>query len=51
MEAMAAAVNEIGEACYEDAESVEDAPVLTPVHRPDEAQAARQLNVTWFMEE
>ncbi len=51
MEAMAAAINEIGESCYEDAESVEDTPLLTPVHRPDEAQAARHLNVTWFMEE
>jgi glycine dehydrogenase subunit 2 len=51
MEALAAAMNRIGEASYADAEAVEDAPLRTPVHRPDDARAARHLNVTWFMEE
>jgi glycine dehydrogenase subunit 2 len=50
MEALAEAVNEIGETSYQNAESVEDAPRLTPVHRPDDALAARHLNVSWFME-
>lgn len=51
MEALADAMNAIAEASYEDAATVEDAPLRTPVHRPDDARAARHLNVTWFMEE
>ncbi len=50
MEALAEALNEIGEACYEDADSVEAAPEKTPIRRPDDALAARHLNVSWFME-
>jgi len=51
LEAMATAMNAIAEKAYTDAPAVKDAPVLTPVHRPDEALAARHLNVNWFMEE
>jgi glycine dehydrogenase subunit 2 len=47
MEALADAVNEIGEEVYTDAEAVENAPVRTPVHRPDDALAARHLDVSW----
>ena len=51
LEAMAAALNAIAEKAYTDAAAVQNAPVLTPVHRPDEALAARHLNTSWFMEE
>jgi len=51
LEAMAAAMNAIGEEAYTDPEAVEDAPIKTPVHRPDDALAARHLNVSWFSEE
>jgi len=47
IEAMAAALVEIAELAYQDADAVKDAPVRTPVHRPDEARAARNLQVTW----
>lgn len=51
LEAMAEAVNAIAEEAYMNPDAVEDAPILTPVHRPDEARAARNLEVTWFMED
>jgi len=47
IEALAAALVEIAELAYEDAEVVKDAPQRTPVHRPDDALAARNLQVTW----
>ena len=47
IEAMAAALVEIAELAYENAEVVKDAPRRTPVHRPDDALAARNLQVTW----
>ena len=47
IEALAGALTEISELAYEDAEAVKDAPLRTPVHRPDDAQAARNLRVTW----
>ncbi len=47
LEAMADALNEIARTSYEDPEAVKDAPLRTPVHRPDEARAARHLQVTW----
>jgi glycine dehydrogenase subunit 2 len=47
IEALAAALVKIAELAYEDAEAVKDAPQRTPVHRPDDALAARNLQVTW----
>jgi glycine dehydrogenase subunit 2 len=47
IEAMAAALVEIAELAYENADAVRDAPQRTPVHRPDDALAARTLQVTW----
>jgi hypothetical protein len=38
---------EIAELAYRDADAVKDAPLRTPVHRPDDARAARNLQVTW----
>lgn len=51
LEALADVVNAIAEDAYTDAAAVENAPVKTPVHRPDDALAARHLNVSWFTEE
>ncbi len=47
IEALAAALSEIAELAYEDADAVKTAPLRTPVHRPDDARAARNLQVTW----
>jgi glycine dehydrogenase subunit 2 len=47
IEALAAALVEIAELAYRDAEAVKEAPLRTPVHRPDDARAARNLQVTW----
>ena len=47
IEAMAGALAEIADLAYEDAATVKDAPLRTPVHRPDDARAARNLQVTW----
>lgn len=51
LEAMAAALVEIARLAHEDPDTVKNAPVRTPVHRPDEARAARQLRVTWATSE
>jgi glycine dehydrogenase subunit 2 len=47
IEDLAATLVEIAELAYEDAGTVKDAPQRTPVHRPDDALAARNLQVTW----
>jgi glycine dehydrogenase subunit 2 len=49
LEAFAAALNEIAEIAHEDPEAIISAPTATPVHRPDEALAARHLDVNWRM--
>jgi glycine dehydrogenase subunit 2 len=51
IEAMAATLADIAEMAYSDPQAVMDAPVRTPVHRPDDARAARHLQVTWAAEE
>jgi glycine dehydrogenase subunit 2 len=51
LQAMAEALIAIAERAETDAEGLHAAPVRTPVGRPDEAQAARHLRVTWQMEE
>jgi glycine dehydrogenase subunit 2 len=51
IEAMAATLADIAELAYSDAQAVMDAPVRTPVHRPDDARAARHLQVTWAAKE
>jgi glycine dehydrogenase subunit 2 len=51
VEAMAATLADIAELAYSDAQAVMDAPVRTPVHRPDDARAARNLQVTWAAKE
>lgn len=47
IEDLAATLVEIAELAYEDADAVKNAPLRTPVHRPDDARAARNLQVTW----
>ena len=47
IEDLAATLAEIAELAYEDADAVKNAPLRTPVHRPDDARAARNLQVTW----
>jgi len=49
VEALAAALIEIAEVAHSDPEEIQDAPHLTPVSRPDEAQAARNPILTWQM--
>ena len=51
VEAIAQALLDIAEAAAKDPEAVQGAPYSTPVRRPDEAQAARKLIATWFMDE
>ena len=51
VEAIAAAFLEIAELAATDPDHLHEAPHHTPVRRPDEAQAARHLVVTWFMED
>ncbi len=51
VEAMAAAFAEVAQVAASDPESLYEAPHHTPVRRPDEAQAARHLVITWDMEE
>ena len=51
IEAMAATLADIAELAYSDPQAVMDAPVRTPVHRPDDARAARNLQVTWASKE
>jgi glycine dehydrogenase subunit 2 len=47
IEHLAATLVAIAELAYEDPAAVKDAPLRTPVHRPDDALAARNLEVTW----
>lgn len=49
LEAFADALNEIAETAHTDPDAIIGAPEHTPVHRPDEARAARHLDVTWSM--
>ena len=51
VEAMAAAFADLARLAAEDPEALHDAPHLTPIRRPDEAGAARNLVVTWAMED
>jgi glycine dehydrogenase subunit 2 len=47
IEHLAATLVAIAELAYDDPAAVKDAPLRTPVHRPDDALAARNLEVTW----
>jgi glycine dehydrogenase subunit 2 len=47
IEGLAEALNQIAKEAAEDPELLHAAPVTTPVRRPDEARAARQLTVRW----
>ncbi len=51
IEALAEALIDIARTAAEDAELLHDAPVRTPVRRPDEARAARHPVLTWSMED
>jgi glycine dehydrogenase subunit 2 len=47
IDGLAAALNQIAREAAEDPQLLHDAPVSTPVRRPDEARAARDLRVRW----
>jgi glycine dehydrogenase subunit 2 len=47
---LAAALNQIAREASEDPELLHAAPTTTPVRRPDEARAARELRVRWTPE-
>jgi len=47
VDGLAGALNQIAREAEENPELLHDAPVTTPVRRPDEARAARQLTVRW----
>jgi glycine dehydrogenase subunit 2 len=47
IDGLAAALNQIAREAEESPAVLHDAPVTTPVRRPDEARAARQLTVRW----
>lgn len=47
IDGLADALNQIAAEAAEDPDLLHDAPVTTPVRRPDEARAARQLMVRW----
>jgi glycine dehydrogenase subunit 2 len=47
IDGLADALNQIAREAEENPELLHDAPVTTPVRRPDEARAARQLTVRW----
>ena len=47
IEGLAAALNQIAAEAKDDPELVKDAPRTTPVRRPDEAKAARELKLRW----
>ncbi|MDQ4142198.1 MAG: aminomethyl-transferring glycine dehydrogenase subunit GcvPB [Actinomycetota bacterium] len=51
IDGLAEALNQIAREADEDPDLLRAAPVTTPVRRPDEARAARQLNVRWVPEE
>jgi len=47
IDGLAAALNQIATEAVDQPELLHEAPVTTPVRRPDEARAARQLTVRW----
>jgi glycine dehydrogenase subunit 2 len=47
IDGLAAALNRIAGEADDDPELLTSAPVTTPVRRPDEARAARELQVRW----
>jgi glycine dehydrogenase subunit 2 len=47
IDGLAAALNRIATEAVEDPQLLRSAPVTTPVRRPDEARAARKLQVRW----
>jgi glycine dehydrogenase subunit 2 len=47
LDSLAAALNQIADEAATDPELLKSAPVTTPVRRPDEARAARNLKVRW----
>ncbi|MBA2367385.1 MAG: aminomethyl-transferring glycine dehydrogenase subunit GcvPB [Actinobacteria bacterium] len=47
LDSLAAALNQIADEAEGDPELLRSAPITTPVRRPDEARAARQLRVRW----
>ena len=47
IDALAEALNRIAREAAEDPSLLHDAPVTTPVRRPDEARAARELRIRW----
>ena len=47
IDGLAAAMNQIAEEAESSPELLREAPVTTPVRRPDEARAARELKVRW----
>jgi glycine dehydrogenase subunit 2 len=50
IDGLADALNRIAEEAEENADLLHDAPRSTPVRRPDEARAAKQLRVRWTRE-
>ena len=50
VDGLAAALNQIAAEAAKDAELLHSAPVTTPVRRPDEAKAARALQLRWTPE-
>ena len=50
IDGLAEALHQIATEADGDPELLHDAPVTTPVRRPDEARAARQLTVRWTAE-
>lgn len=51
IDGLGAALNQIAREAAEDPELLHDAPVSTPVRRPDEARAARDLRLRWTGDE
>jgi glycine dehydrogenase subunit 2 len=47
IDGLAAALNQIAREAAEDPDLLHEAPTTTPVRRPDEARAARELKVRW----
>jgi glycine dehydrogenase subunit 2 len=47
IDGLAAAMNQVAEEAESDPDLLHAAPVTTPVRRPDEARAARELKVRW----
>ena len=47
IDGLAGALNQIAREAREDPDLLHEAPTTTPVRRPDEARAARELKVRW----